>query len=394
MIERETMAKRLELSERSNRIAKAEIRTMSVECERYGGINLAQGVCDMALPQPVLDGARRAMETGINAYTRHDGLEVLRKAIARKMADYNGIAADPETEVVVSAGSTGALFCACYALLDPGDEVIVFEPYYGYHLNTLLAVDAVPVFVRMHSPDWQYETSDLEKAITPRTKAVLINTPGNPTGKVYTTDELRGIAELALKYDLFIFTDEIYEYFLYDGRKHVSIGSFPEVADRTITVSGYSKTFSITGWRIGYCVCRRDWAEMIGYVNDLYYVCAPAPLQVGVAEGISLLGPEYYAGLRASFDRKRTIICGALRAAGFTFSLPQGAYYILAEASHLPGKTSKDKAMHLLERAGVAGVPGGAFYQGEEGDGLLRFCYAKEDKVLDEACRRLVLNLT
>ncbi len=379
----------LTLSVRGNRIAKAEIRNMTVECERMDGINLAQGVCDMALPLPVLAGARRAMADGINAYTRHDGLAVLREAIAEKMSRYNGIPADPETEVVVSAGSTGALFCACYALLDPGDEVIVFEPYYGYHLNTLVAVDAVPVFVPMRPPHWQFDRGELLKAITPRTKAILINTPGNPTGKVYDRQELKAIAELAVRHDLFIFTDEIYEYFLYDGREHISIGSFPEVADRTITVSGYSKTFSITGWRIGYCVCRRCWAELIGYVNDLYYVCAPAPLQAGVAEGIRRLGPDYYDGLRTAFAGKRALICKALQDAGFSFSSPQGAYYVLADASHLDGATSKGKAMCLLERVGVASVPGEAFYHDKGGENLLRFCYAKEDADLENACQRL-----
>ncbi len=379
----------MRLSRRSGRIAKAEIRTMTVECERAGGVNLAQGVCDMTLPTPVFDGACRAMAERTNAYTRHDGLAVLREAIAEKMVRYNKITADPESEVVVSAGSTGALFCACYALLDPGDEVIVFEPYYGYHLNTLVAVDAVPVFMPMRPPDWRFDQEELALAITPRTKAILINTPGNPTGKVYNREELEAIAELAVRHDLFIFTDEIYEYFLYDGREHISIGSFPEVADRTITISGYSKTFSITGWRIGYCVCRRSWAEMIGYVNDLYYVCAPAPLQAGVAEGIRRLGPDYYDGLRTAFEGKKALICAALQDAGFSFSSPQGAYYVLADASHLPVATSKGKAMYLLEAVGVASVSGEAFYHDKGGENLLRFCYAKEDADLENACQRL-----
>jgi len=384
-----TTRDKLALSQRSARISKAEIRNMTVECEKAGGINLAQGVCDMAVPPPVLAGAHRGMLEGVNAYTRHDGLAVLREAISSKMASYNRIQADPETEVVVSAGSTGALYCACIALLDPGDEVVLFEPYYGYHLNTLLAVGATPVFVRMNPPNWSYDPMDLERAITPRTKAILINTPGNPTGKVYSRQELSDIATLARRHGLFIFTDEIYEYFVYDGKEHVSVGALPEVAGQTITVSGYSKTFSITGWRIGYSVAAAQWSEMIGYVNDLVYVCAPAPLQLGVAEGITRLGREYYDDLRTAFRRKREMICDALAKAGFHFDPPQGAYYILADASHLPGKSSKAKAMCLLEKAGVAGVPGEAFYQGKGGESLLRFCYAKEDCVLTEACHRL-----
>jgi len=383
-----TTRSRLSLSRRSDRIAKAEIRNMSVECERLGGINLAQGVCDMALPEPVIRGAQEAIRGGINAYTRHDGLAALREAIARKMASFNGIQADPEREVVVSAGATGALYSTCMALLDPGDEVILFEPYYGYHLNTVLAVDAVPRFVRMSAPGWTYRIEDVEAAITPRTKAILINTPGNPTGKVYSREELEGLAGLAVKHDLFLFTDEIYEYFVYGAERHLSVGSFPEVADRTVTISGYSKTFSITGWRIGYSVCDARWAEMIGYVSDLVYVCAPAPLQSGVARGIAELGPDYYQGLKEAFDTKRRIISEGLLEAGFQFPLPRGAYYILAEASHLPGRTGKERAMHLLEKTGVASVPGDAFYASGGGD-LLRFCYAKEDEDLREACRRL-----
>lgn len=362
---------------------------MTVECERVGGVNLAQGVCDMAVPEPVLNGVRQAMVDGVNSYTRHDGLAVLRDAIAGKMQRFNGISVDPECEVVVSGGSTGALYCACLALLDPGDEVIVFEPYYGYHINTLLAVDAVPTFVRMDPPDWTFDAEDLERALTPKTKGIIVNTPGNPTGKVYSEGELRLISEFAKQHDLFIFTDEIYEYFVYDGRRHISPATVADVADRTITISGYSKTFSITGWRIGYAVCDRRWAEMIGYVNDLVYVCAPAPLQVGVAAGIVSLDQAYYDELQREFDAKRDRICSALREAGFSFSDPQGAYYILADASHLPGRNSKERAMWLLEKTGVASVPGEAFFSDDSGEDLLRFCYAKEDAELTDACERL-----
>lgn len=362
---------------------------MTVECERVGGINLAQGVCDMAVPEEVIRGAQKAMESGVNAYTRHDGLAALRQALSRKMRDFNGIEADPETEVVVSAGATGALYCACLALLDPGDEVIVFEPYYGYHLNTLLAVEAVPRMVPTWPPDWAFDVEELRRAIGPRTKAILLNTPGNPTGKVYSKDELRQIAELAVEHDLFVFSDEIYEYFVYDGHRHSSPGALAEIADRTITVSGYSKTFSITGWRVGYCVAQARWAEMIGYVNDLVYICAPSPLQLGVAAGITGLGQSYYEALSREFGKKRILITDALREAGFAFALPQGAYYILADASHIPGKDGRAKAMELLRATGVASVPGESFFLNGGGERLLRFCYAKEDAELREAADRL-----
>lgn len=362
---------------------------MSIECEKVGGINLAQGVCDTEVPLSVRKGAQAAIDKGINSYTRFDGLWELREAIAHKMAKYNGIQADPETEITVSAGSTGAFYCACLALLNPGDEVIIFEPYYGYHINTLLAVDAIPVYVTMRAPDWTFTPEDLKRAISPRTKAIIINTPANPSGKVFSRTELGWIADFASRYDLFVFTDEIYEYFLYDGRRHVSPGSLPGMAERTITISGFSKTFSITGWRIGYSVSHPRWAQMIGYVNDLVYVCAPAPLQYGVAVGIAKLDAEFCLDLCAEYGKKRDRICEALLRADLPPSVPQGAYYILADVSRLPGVTSKEKAMYLLSRAEVASVPGDAFFHGSDGKNLVRFCFAKTDDELEEACHRI-----
>lgn len=379
----------LTLSKRAEGIVQAEIRVMTIECERVGGINLAQGVCDVGVPSPVVRGAQKAIDDGFNCYTRYDGLAELRKAIAQKMKKYNGIIADPETEITVSGGSTGAFYCACLALLDPGDEVILFEPYYGYHLNTLLAADVVPRYVKMHLPDLKFTVEDLESAVTSRTKGIMVCSPANPSGKVYSKSELETIADFAIRHDLFIFTDEIYEYFIYDGMPHISPGSLPAIADRTITISGYSKTFSITGWRIGYSVCRKEWADMIGYVNDLVYVCAPAPLQIGVAVGIEDLSHTYYDELCDEFKRKRDKICAALLHAGLSPIIPQGAYYVLADASGLPGKDSKAKAMHLLDKTGVASVPGKAFYHDDGGENLLRFCFAKTDEVLEEACKRI-----
>lgn len=379
----------LTLSRRADEIVQAEIRVMTIECEKVGGINLAQGVCDVGVPIPVVTGAKRAMENGTNSYTRYDGLAELRQAIAQKLKVYNGIVADPETEITVSAGSTGSFYCACLALLDPGDEVILFEPYYGYHLNTLLAVGAVPMYVPMHLPNLEFTLGGLELVATSKTKGIMICTPANPSGKVFSATELKVIADFAVRHDLFIFTDEIYEYFIYDETPHVSPGSMPEIADRTITISGYSKTFSITGWRIGYSVCKKEWADMIGYVNDLVYVCAPAPLQMGVASGVLELQKSYYEDLCAEFKVKRDKICFALHDAGLFPIIPRGAYYVLADASALPGNSSKEKAMYLLNTTGVASVPGNSFYHDDGGENLLRFCFAKHDDVLDEACRRI-----
>ena len=367
----------------------SEIRTMSIECERVGGINLSQGVCDTDVPVPVAEGAIAAILAGVNTYTRHDGLAALRTAIAGKLARDNGLTVDAETEVVVTAGSTGAFYCACCALLSPGDEVIVLEPFYGYHVNTLVAVQAVPVPVPLAPPDWSFDVDAVERAVTSRTRAILINTPGNPSGKLFSRQDLEALGSLAARHDLIVFSDEIYEYFVYDGCEHISPASLPALAGRTVIVSGYSKTFSITGWRIGYAVCRADWAERIGHFSDLVYVCAPAPLQLGVARGIEELGPEYYAGLRTDYAAKRDVICDALRAGGLTPFVPKGAYYVLADASRVPGESSRERARALLKMTGVASVPGDSFFHAGRGELLLRFCFAKRTPVLADACARL-----
>ncbi len=362
---------------------------MTIECEKVGGINLAQGVCDIGVPPSVARGAKAAIDDGINSYTRYDGLAELRQAIAQKMAAFNHIVVEPENEITVSGGSTGAFYCACLALLNAGDEVILFEPYYGYHLNTLLAAGVAPRYVTMGLPDLRFTPEDLERAVMPGTRGIMVCTPANPSGKVFSEAELKVIADFAIRHDLFIFTDEIYEYFVYGENRHISPASLPGIADRTITISGYSKTFSITGWRIGYSACRREWADMIGYVNDLIYVCAPSPLQMGVAAGITQLDPTYYRGLCEQFKKKRDKICASLDKAGLAPIVPEGAYYVLADASRLPGKDSKERAIHLLKKTGVASVPGKAFYHDDGGERLIRFCFAKTDDMLDEACRRI-----
>jgi aminotransferase len=377
------------VSRRMAHLAQSEIRTMTQACASVKGLNLAQGVCDTPVPPVVIEGAQRAMVEGYNLYTRCDGLLELRRAIANKLSQYNGMAADPETQITVSAGATGAFHSACAALLDPGDEVLLFEPYYQYHIQALLAVEAVPVIVPMQAPDWTYSLSEVAQAITHKTKAILVNSPGNPSGKVFSRQELEDLAALACRQDLFVFTDEIYEYFLYEGRTHLSMAVLPGMAERTITIGGYSKTFSITGWRIGYSVAAEPWAQAINAMNDLLYVCAPAPLQMGVARGIEVLPETFYRDLAREYQRKRDRFCLALTKAGLQPSIPGGAYYVLAEVSRLPGRTGKERAMSLLSCTGIAGVPGEAFFSGAEGARFIRFCFAKTEADLDEACRRL-----
>jgi len=378
-----------QINQRMAALAHSEIRAMTQACVQAKGLNMAQGVCDTPVPPVVLRAAAQAMERGKNVYSRFDGLPELRQAIAKKLAQYNGIVADPETDITVSAGATGSFHCACMALLNPGDEVILFEPYYQYHISALLAVEAVPVMVEMRAPDWTFSAAEVERAITPRTKAIIVNSPGNPSGKVFSRQELESIAAIAQHHDLFVFTDEIYEYFLYDGRTHVSLATLPGMADRTITIGGYSKTFSITGWRIGYSVAAARWAQAIGAMNDLLYVCAPTPLQAGVAVGIQELPDSFYRDLARDYQRKRDRFCQALAKAGLTPSIPHGAYYVLADTSCLPGTTGKERAMFLLETIGLAGVPGEAFFSGAYGRQLIRFSYAKIDSDIDDACRRI-----
>lgn len=370
-------------------LGQSEIRAMTAACVRVKGINMAQGVCDTPSPAPVIEAAQRALDVGINTYTRFDGLPELRQALAEKVADYNGIRADPETDITVSAGATGSFHCACLGLLNPGDEVILFEPTYSYHISALLAVEAVPKLIRTQAPEWTFSMADLNRLVTPKTKAIVVNTPGNPSGKVFTRQELELIAEFAEHHDVFVFTDEIYEYFLFDGRRHISVASLPGMAERTVTISGYSKTFSITGWRIGYSVAQARWAQSIGAMNDLLYVCAPAPLQYGVAAGIRQLDPSFYEALKTDYQAKRDRFCAALAKADLPPCIPQGAYYVLADVSRLPGKTGKARALYLLEKTGVAGVPGEAFFSGADGHRFIRFCFAKTEIDLETACRRL-----
>ncbi|MBS0181883.1 MAG: aminotransferase class I/II-fold pyridoxal phosphate-dependent enzyme [Nitrospira sp.] len=370
-------------------LAQSEIRAMTQACASMKGLNMAQGVCDTPVPPIVLEGAEKAIRDGHNVYTRFDGLPELRQAIADKLAHYNGIEADPETQITVSAGATGAFHCACEALLDPGDEVILFEPYYQYHTSALRAVEAVAVIVKMRAPKWTFDPAQLEETVTSKTKAIIVNSPGNPSGKIFSRTELEALADFACRHDLFVITDEIYEYFLYDGRRHVSMASLPDMAERTVTIGGYSKTFSVTGWRIGYSVAAQPWTRAIGAMNDLLYVCAPAPLQMGVARGIRELPDTFYESLARDYQQKRDRFCSALTRAGLTPSIPEGAYYVLADVSRFSGDTGKARAMYLLEKTGVAGVPGEAFFSSKAGANFIRFSYAKTDADLNEACRRL-----
>jgi aminotransferase len=384
-----TLPENLRLSDLAPQHIQSEIRAMSVACDALGGINMAQGVCDTDPPHPVVEAAIEAIRSGKNIYTRADGIASLREAIAEKLAGFNGLHVDPSTQVLVTSGATGAMNSALLALLNPGDECLVLEPFYGYHNTTLVTQRVKPVVVPLAAPDWTLSVDALRSAVTPRTRAIILNSPSNPSGKVFSLAELEALAEFAIEYDLIVFTDEMYEYFVYDGQRHISIGTLPGMAERTITISGFSKTFSVTGWRLGYLAASERWLPAITYFHDLTYVCAPAPLQHGAAAGLLQLPPSFYSELAAEYQAKRDKICAALTDAGLTPSVPSGAYYILADASGVPGADAKQRARRLLAETGVASVAGSAFFSEGRGEHLLRFCFAKKQAELDDACQRL-----
>ena len=380
---------RLRLSDLAPGVVQSEIRAMSVACERMGGINLAQGVCDTPVPAPVEAEAIAAIRAGHNIYTRLDGIARLRNAIAQKQQRDYGLHYDPETEVLVASGATAGLHAAAMALLNPGDEVLLFEPFYGYHFATLKSMRMNPVLVPLAEPGFALDTDALRAAISSRTRAIILNTPANPSGKVFTQAETEAVCQACLEHDLFLITDEIYEYFVYDGARHIAPATLPGMRERTIVMSGFSKTFSITGWRLGYVTADARWMPAMAYFHDLTYVCAPSAFQHAAAAGLEQLPPSFYKEIADSHQSKRERIVSALTDAGLTPTIPQGAYYILADATRLPGQTAAEKARNLLAATGVASVAGSAFFRKGHGENLLRFCFAKKDEDLDDACARL-----
>lgn len=376
------------ISHRITNLQPSDIRLMTRECERLGGINLGQGLGDLPTLPLVGDGAIKAILEGRNTYTPSEGVTPLRLAIAEKLKRDNGLDVDPENEIVVSGGTTGAFAATLTALLNPGDGILLLEPYYGYHLNTIQLSGLEPQFLTLTPPEFTLDENALRASLRPNTRAMVVCTPSNPSGKMFSAAELAIIDRVAAEHNLLIISDEIYEYITYDGRQHISPASVGNLAKRTVSIMGFSKTFSITGWRLGYAVAEASLAKAINLVNDLLYVCAPSPLQYGAAAGLQA-APEYFQHLRAEYQRKRDILCDGLADAGLTPLVPQGAYYVLAGISHLGFPNAKTAAMSVLEQTGVACIPGSAFYQGGAGENLVRFCFAKDDATLHEAVGRL-----
>ncbi len=380
---------RLSLSALAPETFQSEIRAMTSECDHMGGINMAQGICDTPVPAVVVAAAAEAMRDGQNIYTRCDGITRLRETIAAKQQREYGLRYDAEREVLVASGATAGLHAAAMALLNPRDEVLVFEPFYGYHVHTLRSLRVKPVLVALAEPDFRLDVDAMRAAITKETRAILVNTPANPSGKIFSQSDLEEVAEVCRQHDLFLITDEIYEYFVYDGARHICPATLPGMRERTIVISGFSKTYSITGWRVGFATADARWMPAMAHFHDLTYVCAPAPLQVGVAAGLEELPQSFYTQLAADYQAKRGKMAAALEAAGMEPTIPAGAYYMMAGVDHLPGKTAAEKARRLLRATGVAAVAGSAFFRPGRGENLLRFCFAKQDAELDEACARL-----
>jgi aminotransferase len=361
---------------------------MSRLAREHRAINLAQGFPNFPAPEMLKEAAARAIRDDINQYAITWGAQSLREAIARKYQHWYGFESDSEREITVTCGATEAMISSLLALVDPGDEVIVFEPFYeNYGPDTILA-DARPVYVPLE-PGEPLDLDRLAAAFSPRTRAIIVNTPSNPSGRVLTRAELGAIAELCVRHDALAVTDEIYEHIRFDG-EHVPIATLPGMRGRTVTISGASKTFSVTGWRIGWIIAPADLTDAIRKVHDFLTVGAPAPLQEGVAAALDGLDGAFYDGLTAMYRGKRDLLYAALVDAGFRCRAPEGAYYILADFTGLgPAGDDTAFAVWLSREIGVTPVPGSSFYREGGGRSLVRFVFCKTEEVLVEAARRL-----
>jgi len=384
-------------AQRAQGFTESVIREMTRVANRSGAVNLAQGFPDFPMPAPMKDAAAAAIQGDINQYAITWGAPALRVAIAEKYRRWYDLAVDPENEITVTCGATEAMAATFMALVNPGDEVIILEPFYENYGPDATLAGATPVFVPLVAPDWHLDIERLAAAITPRTRALVLNTPHNPTGKVFTRAEVAAIAELADRHDFLVFTDEIYEHLVYAGHHH-AIAAFPGMRDRTVTISGLSKTFSCTGWRLGYAIAPAPLTAAIRKVHDFLTVGAPAPLQAAAAAGMAF-DADYYNHLQLAYKQRRGVMATALDRAGFTFTVPDGAYYILADFSLIDSRRDDHEfALWLAEAVGVATVPGSSFYGVREGgqrngrDGgrsTVRFAFCKTFETLGRAAERL-----
>ncbi|HTL02314.1 MAG TPA: aminotransferase class I/II-fold pyridoxal phosphate-dependent enzyme [Vicinamibacterales bacterium] len=375
-------------SRKATQFTESVIREMTRLAQEFDAVNLSQGFPDFATHQVLKDAACAAIQGDINQYPITWGAENLREAIARDFSKRYGVKVDA-TQVTVCCGSTEAMLSTLLAVVDPGDEVIIFEPYYENYGPDSIISGAVPRFVRLREPDWTFDRAELEAAFNNHTRAIIINTPNNPTGKVFTKEELEFIAKLCLKWDVLAITDEIYEHIIYDGHKHVPMASITGMPDRTITINGLSKTFSVTGWRVGWAIAPSDLAGPIRKMHDFLTVGAPAPLQE--AGAVALAMPEsYYTEMAAGYARRREILCDILERHGFKFNRPQGAYYIMTDVAHFGFDSDIECSTYLVKECRVATVPGSSFFNDKKaGRTKVRFVYSKREETLREADKRL-----
>lgn len=374
---------------RTHLFTESVIREMTRVASEYDAINLAQGFPDFPAPDLLKEAACEAIRADVNQYAITWGTVNLRQALATKYAELYGMEVDPDKEITVTCGATEAMAAVMLSVVERGDEVIVFEPYYENYGPDAILSDATPVFLTLEAPGYRLDKEALEQLITPRTRAIVVNTPNNPTGRVFDREELQSIADLCLKYDILAITDEIYEHIYYEGEHHV-LATFDGMRDRTIIISGFSKTFSITGWRIGTIIAPPTLSDAIRKVHDFLTVGAPAPLQEACAVGIRELGPSYYEGMTADYKERRDVFLSSLKDSGFKFSSPEGAYYVLADFSDLSSDDDTTFSKTLARDGGVAPVPGSSFFSApEKGHSVVRFAFCKRIQTLQAAGERL-----
>jgi aspartate/methionine/tyrosine aminotransferase len=389
-----TVSRRSSVSEKASRFTESVIREMTRQAMKYGAVNLAQGFPDFGAPQAIKQAAIDAIANDVNQYAITWGARDFREALARKTAWHLGLEIDPEREVTVTCGSTEAMIATLMATVDPGEEVVIFEPFYENYAPDAILSGARPVYVRLHPPTWSFDPDELRAAFSERTKAIILCNPNNPVGKVFTREEMEFIAELCREHDALCITDEIYEHILYshaDGTpaRHISMAQLEGMRERTVVINSMSKTYSVTGWRVGYAIAPPHITAAIRKVHDFLTVGAAAPLQAAGAFALSL-PPAYYDKLRADYQARLDLFLPAVEKAGFGVRRPEGAYYVMTDISGFGFANDVDFAMHLVKEVGVSCVPGSSFYhRPEDGAQQVRFCFCKKDETLLAAVDRL-----
>ncbi|MBP9091687.1 aminotransferase class I/II-fold pyridoxal phosphate-dependent enzyme [bacterium] len=377
-------------SNRANQFQESVIREMSRLSAQHQAVNLAQGLPDFPCPPELKEAVTRAVFDDVNQYAITWGDKFLRQAITEQTKKFTGLTIEPETDITVCCGATEAMVATMLALVDPGDEVVVFEPFYENYGPDSILCGAVPRYVKLHAPNWTFDEDELAKAFNENTRAIIINTPHNPTGKVFNLQEMTAIANLCQKYNVLALTDEIYEHILYDGAKHVSMAALPGMADLTVTINSLSKTYSVTGWRVGWAIAKPELTLPIRKVHDFLTVGSPAPLQRAAVTAINM-PDKYYADLKAKYAERRAMMLEILDGVGIPYYKPEGAYYAFCDISGLGFKSDMDFTKYLVKDVGVAVVPGGSFFgpEAENRHNYVRFCFSRKEETMLAAKERL-----